>query len=498
MQADRRSLSARLTGLPTSQEPTIDDEISLISDGDGLAVIDDPAVVDRFLASEGLLSTRDFGLPTVRGVMTTGAAAAEAGSGLAANSGRWVKLTAESAELVKKHGLRESKSGLKTGVVRGDKGQIRGFVQFAKGPGTALTNPAVLAGAAGVMAQVALRQTMDEITDYLATIDEKVDDVLRAQKDAVLARMIGLGLVIEETLTIREYGGRVNEVTWSKVQAAPATIAEIQAYALRQHDALADKLESKSSLADLATAAEQAQEKAQEWLAVLARCWQLQDAIAVLELDRVLDAAPDDLDGHRLGLKAARQERLAVLSRTTERLTARLDAAAARANRKVLTHPVKCRDVVHASNHVGTAVGEMHDRLGIETGRQSVEPRRWADAAAQVRDRALATGGDGVDAALRLGKGTVRTAKSARSEVSRRVGDRPFLRRAASTTVTSRSDSSASRRAVARFVPGSLRGHRQGDDAAGAARGLEAVPGSALPAHLLLGGRAAQASLGRR
>ncbi len=155
--------------------------------------------------------------------------------------------------------------------------------------------------------------------------------------------MIGLGLVIEETLTIREHGGRVNEVTWSKVQAAPATIAEIQAYALRQLDALADKLQSKRKLADLARATEQAEEKAQEWLAVLARCWQLQDAIAVLELDRVLDAAPDDLDGHRLGLKAARQNRLEFLSRTTERLTTRLDAAAARANTKVLMHPAKSR-----------------------------------------------------------------------------------------------------------------------------------------------------------
>lgn len=418
------------TGPPIAQESTIsDDEISLISDGDGLAVIGEPAVVDRFLASEGLLAARDIGLPTLRGVMTAAAASAEAGSALAGNSGRWVKLTAESAKLVEKHGLRESKSGLKTGVLRGDKGQIKGFVQFAKGPGTALTNPAVLAGAAGVMAQVAMRQTMDEITDYLAMIDEKVDDVLRAQKDAVLARMIGLGLVIEETLTIREHGGRVNEVTWSKVQAAPATIAEIQAYALRQLDALADKLESRSSLSDLATAAQQADEKAQEWLAVLARCWQLQDAIAVLELDRVLDAAPDDLDGHRLGLKAARQDRLAVLTQTTERLMSRLDAAAARANRKVLTHPAKCRDVVHASNRVGTAVVELQGRLGMEGGRESVEARRWAEAALEVKDKALATGGDGVDAALRLGKGTVRTARSAGSEVSRRVGEWPFLRR---------------------------------------------------------------------
>ena len=411
------------------QETTINDEIQLISDGDGLAVIGEPAVVDRFLASEGLVATRDFGLPTVRGVMSTGAAAAEAGSGIAANSGRWVKLTKESAELVKKHGLRESKSGLKTGVVKGSKGQVKTFVQFAKGPGTMLTNPAVLAGAAGVMAQVAMRQTMDEITNYLAVIDEKVDDVLRAQKDTVLARMIGTGLVIDEAFTIREHGGRVNEVTWSKVQAAPATIAETQAYALRQLDALADKLESKRNLSDLAEAAEQAQEKAQDWLVVLARCWQLQDAISVLELDRVLDAAPDDLDGHRLGLKAARQNRLELLSRTTERLMSRLDAAAAKANTKVLRHPTRAREVVHASNQVGMAVLQFHERLGIEGGRQSVEARRWAEAAAEVRARAIETGGDGVDAARRLGAGTVRKARVATSEIARRAGERPFLRR---------------------------------------------------------------------
>ena len=53
----------------------------------------------------------------------------------------------------------------------------------------------------------------------------------------------------------------------------------------------------------LAKAAKEAESKVQSWLVVLARCFQLQDAIAVLELDRVLDAAPEDLDGHRLGLK---------------------------------------------------------------------------------------------------------------------------------------------------------------------------------------------------
>lgn len=414
------------------EELTINNEVQLISDGEGLAVIGDPTVVEQFLASEGLLATRELELPSLSGLLSAGATAAQAASGITANSGRWVKLTQESAALVTKHGLRENaKTGLLTGVVKGSKGQVKTFVEFAKGPGTLLTNPALLAGAAGVMAQVAMRQTMDEITDYLATIDEKVDDVLRAQKDDVLARMIGAGLMIEETMTLREHGGRVNEVTWSKIQTAPTTIAETQAYALRQLDALADKLEAKTKIGDLADAAKQAELKAKEWLAVLARCCQLQDAVAVIELDRVLYSAPDELDGHRLGLRAARRDRMELLARTTQVLVARMDQAAALANTKVLLHPARSPEVVRASNHVGTAVGEFRQRLGIDDDRRSVEARRWAGAAAEVRSKVLETGGDGVDVARRLGSGTLRTAESVKGGVSRRVVARTRLRRRA-------------------------------------------------------------------
>jgi len=246
----------------------MDDEIQLISDGDGLAVIGSPTAVERFLVSEGL-SSKDLGLQRLGPALGNAAGVAQAGSETAANSGRWVKMTEESAQLVNKFGLRTSSTtGLSTGVLKGDSGQIAGFVQFVKGPGSLLTNPALLAGAAGIMAQVAMQQTMDEITDYLATIDEKVDDVLRAQKHAVLADMIGVDLVIEEAMTIREQVGRVSEVTWSKVQTTSVTIARTQAYALLQLDALAEKLERKAEIGDVAKTAKEAESKVQEWLAV--------------------------------------------------------------------------------------------------------------------------------------------------------------------------------------------------------------------------------------
>ncbi|WP_432013499.1 hypothetical protein [Streptomyces cucumeris] len=407
----------------------MDNEIQLISDGDGLTLFGSGTDVERFLVSEGL-SSKDVGLRRLRSLTGTGAVVAQAGSDMAAESACWVKLTRESAQVVKKYGLRESsKTGLSTGVVKGPKGQVRGFVEFASGPGSLLGNPAVLARAAGVMAQLAMQQTMDEITDYLATIDEKVDDVLRAQEDAALSDMIGAELVIEEAMTIREQVGRVSEITWSKVQATPGTIARTQVYALRRLDALAEKAESKSKIGDLAEAAKAAESKAQEWLAVLARCFQLQDAIAVLELDRVLDAAPEELDRHRLGIRIARQNRLDLISRSTERLVARMNATAGAANAKVLLHPTKSPAVVQLSNHVVTGVHDFHGRLGIESGRRPSETRRWAAAAAEVRDKALETGAKGVGAAISLGNETLDRAGSVKGKLSSGIAERARRRR---------------------------------------------------------------------
>ncbi|MFF0108032.1 hypothetical protein [Streptomyces hirsutus] len=401
----------------------MDNEIQLISDGDGLAVIGNATDVERFLASEGLPS-KDLGAQRLNSVFGTGAAVAQAGSEIAANSGRWVKLTKESAERVKKFGLMESKTPGVSHAMVGKPGSIKNWLQIEKGAGSFLTNPARLAGAAGLMAQLSMQQTMDEITDYLATIDEKVDDVLRAQKDTVLSRMIGMDLVIEETMTIREQVGRVSEVTWSKVQTAPTTIAETQAYALRQLDALAEKLESKPKIGDLATTVKMVEPKVREWLAVLARCFQLQDAIAVLELDRVLDAHPDQLDQHRLGLRAARQNRLDLISRSTERLVTRMKSAADAANAKVLLHPTKSPVVVQSSNHVVTGVHDFHARLGIESGRQSSEARRWVEAAAEAKDKALETGAKGVSAARSLGTETLDRANSVKGKLSNEIAER--------------------------------------------------------------------------
>ena len=403
------------------------DEVELISDGDGLAVIGRPTAVERFMASAGLSSTaRSLRLGAA---FSAGASVAQTGSEVVANSGRWVKLTEKSAQAVKKYGWMDTDTpGVKHAML-GQRGDLKAWVQIVKTPGSLATNPAMLAGAAGIMAQIAMKQRMDAIADYLATIDEKLDAVLRAQTNQVLARLDGVDLAVREAMSVRDAVGRVSEVTWSKVQNSAQTIHETQGYALRHLGDLADKIEEKTKIGDLAETTKEAEADVQKWLVVLARCFALHDAVGVLELDRVLDASPEELDRHRLGLKSAQRDRLELISERTEHLLVRMNGAVARANSKVLFNPKQSPAVVKSSNHVAAGVHEFHELLGIESGRDSSEARRWSEAAAERWDSARATGASSVDTVKNFGGETRDQARSMKVKLSDRIAGRKLRRR---------------------------------------------------------------------
>lgn len=377
-------------------------DIELINDGDGLAVIGAPGDVDAFLNSFGLEST-SLDLSRLGPQYKVGAGVLNASAGAAASSSRWMLLTKESAAATKHLPLvTNTATGNLHATLRATNGQFAKNLQFVGKPASMLANPALLAGAAGIMAQMAMQQAMDEISEYLAVIDAKVDDVLRAQKDSVLADMIGVDLVIDEAMTVRREVGRVSEVTWSKVQGTALTIARTQAYAIRQLDALVEKVDT-ASVGEIAAAAKTAEPKVSEWLSVIARCVQLQNALAVLELDRVLDGSPEDLQQHRIGLKVARQNRLATIHRSTELLLERLNTAGQRANSKMLLAPRPARAAVSTSNRVVDGVLEFQTVLGIEDGHESTVTKLWRTAAGEAKNKVLETGAGGAEAAKQLG-----------------------------------------------------------------------------------------------
>lgn len=364
-------------------EATDNNEIQLISDGMGLAVIGETTAVEKFLRSAGhWAASMELDLRRLRPLLEVGSDAAQVASEVVADSGRWIKLTEESARLVKEHGLMETKTAGVSHVMVGTPGEIRNWLQAEHGLGSILTNPAALSGLAGIMAQFASQQATAEIAAYLARIDVKVDDVLQKQDDDVVARMIGAGFVIGEATTVREATGSVNEVTWGKVEATSETIGYTQAYALLQLKAIAEKLEGTTKVGKLAETAGRAETEVREWLAVLARCSELQGLLDVLELDRVLAVSPDQLDQHRVGLQTARQDRLDGVAQYTEDLLDRIDKACGTANAKMLWNWTNSLVVLESSNRIAAGVYDFHELLGIASVRRAWETRRLERAAA--------------------------------------------------------------------------------------------------------------------
>lgn len=130
---------------------------------------------------------------------------------------------------------------------------------------------------------------------------------------------------------------------------------------------------------------------------------QLQDAVWVLELDRVLDGDRSEVEDHRAGLAAARENRIELVRRTTSRLLAQMAETIDRANSTVLLNPFDSPAAVRASNIVADAVVHRLDRVGLEASHKASDARKWRRAVVETGDRAVSTGVAGVRAAGRAG-----------------------------------------------------------------------------------------------
>lgn len=251
--------------------------------------------------------------------------------------------------------------------------------------------------------------------------------------------MIGVGMVIDDAMLKREHVGRVSDVTWSSLHGAAQTIATTQAYALRQLDALTEKMEKKSRVGELDKLTGTAEAIVGDWLAVLARCFQLQDGLAILELDRVLDSSPEDAEPHRAAIRAARAKRRDLISMTTARLLARMDAAAVGANDQALFHPVKAGRVVRCGNEVADDIALFHEKIGIAGSRTSIEAKPWRDAVGDARDNAVEMSERSARSVGRFGVRTFESAKAGTEKLVERARGRLPRRQGEGSSSTSSS-----------------------------------------------------------
>lgn len=358
------------------------DEIELISDGDGLVVIGDRSAIDRFLDQAGLLSkAEEFRLGKLSTVLRSAAEVAQTASEVVEQSALYLKLTPESAKRLKDAGgLTKTKTKGISYAMLGEPGKKSlKWLQVEDGPASLLTNPAVLAGVGGLMCQFAQQAEAKELKALLVRMDEKLDDIRRTQRDALLAKLNGAAAALEEAMTIHRHGGDP-ETVWAKVSGESSTILEAQNVALLALGALVEKVAGKSRVGELKKATQAIEREVSIQLAILARCFELQDEFRVVELDYVLATAPANLEGHRLGVAEARENRRdSVLERTT-RLIEQMEAVGGIANANIILHARAAHSGFDSLDSTAAMVDDFHAPLGIASIREKRSATPWREA----------------------------------------------------------------------------------------------------------------------
>ncbi|WP_300767172.1 hypothetical protein [uncultured Bifidobacterium sp.] len=388
----------------TASESDEQYDIRVIKDDQGMLIFGDDAAVESWLDATGL---RERSRSVTTRALQTGSAGFQFFADAASQGGRWVKLTEESARKVAQYG----NNG--TGVVR-ESGKIRGILHFENlSKVSSWANPQLLSGVAGVMTQMALEQSIQEITDYLGVIDSKIDDLLQDQKDQSIANLVGVAHMIDETMMIRSKVGIVTETTWSKISGCPQDLVRAQGFALLKIEGLSQKLSEEGDAVEAERLSIQLNKDITEWLSILGNAVQLQDKLYVLELDRVMAESPETLEAHREGIIEARRTRLHDIESKLFQLNANMRQSAQNVREQKVLHPFAVNHTLQLLDDVNDRIVHFAMSIGIEAERIEIEMApRWKDAAGKlIVDGAnhLGQGAKQVgDGAVRLGQNTER------------------------------------------------------------------------------------------
>lgn len=151
-------------------EHELTDSVELISDGENLLVLgEDRRRVEGFLRSKGLLEhARDLGRHQLVPALRSSADALKTISDAVAESSLWLKITPETAEAIKEHGLTDSGVPGIAWAMAGKRGNIKGWLQVDTSTRAQAANPGVLSGAAGMLSQAARQQEAVQLRTFSA------------------------------------------------------------------------------------------------------------------------------------------------------------------------------------------------------------------------------------------------------------------------------------------------------------------------------------------
>ncbi len=397
--------------------------VAIIESDDGIILLGDEHALVAFESQSGVI-----GRPVGRRVLAGAGKALGVVGEVQANSGRWVKLTKESAGLLRKHGAaRSSVDNLMTGVVRGGGGKI---VKHLKFENFGLLTPAAPMMLASLLTQASLEAALDDISEYLKVIDEKLDRLLKQRKVEALGQLGGVTLAIEEANTIYAHTGKVSAVTWSKVQGNSLALQTMQAESVAQLHAIADRVKEKATDTDRsAEVLAEVRGDVSFWLGILARTIALQDRQYVIELARVAETEPEQLEDHRTGINIARGARTTRIVQSLDAINASIRATANLTNFKRVANPFSAQWVSERASEITLSVADFARSTELDLARLSaLDKKSWGGAARALLGEAadqVGTTSNGVASRARsVGSGLQNRRDEAVLRLAQRVQER--------------------------------------------------------------------------
>jgi hypothetical protein len=381
------------------------DEVEIFGNEEAIVALGNDKSVIKFLRDHGLLERATSLSKNQLSVFVGKASAAvQTASEVIANSGMYIKLTPEDAKRKKEFDFLQSKN-LPKGqayVMFGKPGQVSSWVKAEVGPGALMTNPAVVSGVAGLMAQQAWQSQLQQFHERFDDLGNKLDVLIQAKKNEQLAQLAAIVEVIQDAkIKCEANGGLVNQTLWSTIDGERKAIAVARHIAIGNLEALADDVEKYLAGKDITKLSKKAPELVEGValnLAVLGKCLELDYEVGILELATVDYSVPQEADNHRRGieqvLKKNRRESMVKASNAGERIKATSEIAYA----QVILHYGKSTKVIDALNGVNKDLSQFRsafdefvegEELGPLPWNKAIrDPKQWAAA---VKDPKLIT-----------------------------------------------------------------------------------------------------------
>lgn len=353
-------------------------------------------------------------------------------AGLQATSGRWLKLTDESAKFLRTHGVTDVHSGVVTlGDMAGGKGsQVAKWLRFQP----VALNANVLAMLAVYAQQKSIEHSLNEIKEYLEKVDQKLDALLRARDSDLKNRLDSVAMQIEKAERIVKETGHVSGTTWSSIDQCSIELDFLQKQILDRLGSIADSIRTcKQGSSGLSEQLKEAHQGVAYWLGLLAMTIDLRDRHSLLELGHVIDEYPDDLEGHRKGILDDRRKRLDALESTLTGIPSVIVNASSLGDFTQLARHERSSSIVDHANGILDDLEQFAtyteislveaEEITLKTRREAAEAisqssKAWVSGKVRSAGQTVVEGATRVSDALRSSKDHVESADDANSEKS--------------------------------------------------------------------------------